>query len=95
MGLFFSGTIFVHLISCDSEKKEDPSHQLATIIDSVYNFQTFDWDDYPLGKYDDEVYRQDAEYAEQQLERLDSITTENLSETELISLELLKFTLKN
>lgn len=95
LGLFFSGTIFVHLISCDSEKKEDPSHQLATIIDSVYNFQTFDWDDYPLGKYDDEVYRQDAEYAEQQLERLDSITTENLSETELISLELLKFTLKN
>jgi len=95
LGLFFSGVIFLNLVSCDSEKKEDPSHQLATIIDSVYNFQTFDWEDYPLGKYDDEVYRQDAEYAEQQLKRLDSIPTANLSETELISLELLKFTLKN
>lgn len=92
---FLSMSVLAFLVSCSVEKKADSSADLVALIDSSYNFQTFDWDEYPLGKYDAEVYRKEAEFAEQQLAKLNSIMEEGLSETELISLELLKFKLKN
>lgn len=90
-----SAVILIFIISCSAEKKEHATHQLAAIIDSTNNFHVVDWEEYPLGKFTKEVFRKDAEFAEKQLSKLNSISTVGLSETELISYELLQFKLKN
>ncbi len=91
----FSIAVLAFIVSCKEGKKSDSSEQLAAIIDSTYNFKPFEWEEYPLGNYDEAIYRQEAEFAEKQLAKLTSIALEDLSETEQISLTLLKFKLQN
>lgn len=68
---------------------------LEKIIEEVESFQLYDRNEFPLGRYLPEVYKKDADFAAKQLKKLESVETENLSETEKISLELLQFTLQN
>ncbi|WP_273566668.1 DUF885 domain-containing protein [Maribacter halichondriae] len=89
-GFYFDFFDFVR-----DQKKEDASDQLTSIIEETQNFNPFDFEAHPLGNYDAENEKQEAEFADKQLARLDSIASEGLSETELISLKLLKFKLKN
>jgi uncharacterized protein (DUF885 family) len=81
--------------SCSKEKKGDASKQLKQIIAADENFKLYDFEEYPLGLYDSILEKKDADFAKELLARLDSVAEKDLTETENISLTLLRFTLKN
>lgn len=92
-----SGTflLFFGVISCSVEKRETASEHLADIVQTVQDFKLYGEEEHPLGRYEADLEKKDAEFAQGQLARLDSISGEDLSETEQISLELLTFSLQN
>ena len=69
--------------------------ELQEIIKSVEEFKLGDYEEYPLGRYVTELEKQDADFASAQLTALGKLKRDNLSETEQISWELLRFTLQN
>lgn len=69
------------------------SQQLDFVIKAFQDHKGYDRDTYPLGLYTEEYYQQEAEFAKERLKDLAEIETDKLSETEQISLELLKFKL--
>ncbi|MBZ9651903.1 DUF885 domain-containing protein [Psychroflexus montanilacus] len=69
------------------------SQQLDIVIKAFQDHKGYDRDTYPLGLYTEEYYQQEAEFAKERLKDLAEIETDKLSETEQISLELLKFKL--
>ena len=71
------------------------SDKLASIIETVENFKPYDNKAYPLGNYVADLEMEKAEFAESQLKRLDSLSSDNLAETEVISFELMRFILQN
>lgn len=75
--------------------QKSTSEELQEIIKSVEEFQLFDYKEYPLGRYVGELEKQDADFASAQLTALEQQEKANLSETEQISWELLRFTLQN
>src|SRR5690554_6732798 len=67
---------------------------LDSVIKQLDEFQAYDRSEYPLGLYTEEIYLKQARFAEKLLEDLSQINQENLSETEQITAELLKFRLQ-
>lgn len=84
------------LLGCDSPKKTTTaSSDLKAVIDTVENFRLYDRSDHPLGHYDKALFKKDADFASAQLQNLAKVDTQDLSETELISWELLQFKLQD
>lgn len=83
---------FIVLASCTPKK--NASETLAKVIANYENRKGYDEKLYPLGLFTKEYYKNEAEYAQKIIDTLSKIATDNLSETENISLELLKFTLQ-
>ncbi|SDG68531.1 DUF885 domain-containing protein [Psychroflexus sediminis] len=67
---------------------------LDSIIKTYQAHKGYDREAYPLGLYTETYYKQEAEFAKKILTDLAEINTSELSETEQISLELLKFKLQ-
>ena len=82
-------------MSCSKESKVKDSYLLNKIILEIEERQSYDEDEYPLGLFSKEHYKKEAEYAKEQLIRLAKIDVIFLSETESISLKLLKFQLQD
>ncbi|MBV1923306.1 MAG: DUF885 domain-containing protein [Flavobacteriaceae bacterium] len=91
VGLFF----ILLSISCSKKVEDTSSEDLQAIITEIEERESYNEDDYPLGLFSKELFEQEAIYAKEQLEKLKQIDIEGLSETELISLELLKFKLQD
>ena len=72
---------------------QNPSQDLDTIITTYQDHNGYDRDMYPLGLYTEEYYKQETEFAKSLINDLSKIEKNKLSETEQISLELLKFKL--
>lgn len=70
------------------------SAKLQAVIKTVENHRAYDRNAYPLGLYTKEHYRKQADFARSQLENLQRINKENLSQSEAISLTLLSFKLQ-
>ena len=83
---------FIVLASCTP--KENASEALTKVIANYENRKGYDEKQYPLGLFTKEYYKNEAEYAQKTIDTLSKIAIENLTETENISLELLKFTLQ-
>ena len=83
--------------SCNhkDEKCGKSSTELAMLINSYEDRKSYDRDKYPLGLYTREYYKAEADYAENQLQNFACIKMDDLSETEQISVELLKFVLQD
>lgn len=83
--------------SCNhkDEKCGKSSTELAMLIKSYEDRKSYDRDKYPLGLYTREYYKAEADYAENQLQNFACIKMDDLSETEQISVELLKFVLQD
>ncbi|MDT7830132.1 DUF885 domain-containing protein [Pricia sp. S334] len=79
----------------NTEQSNDASRHLDSIIKTVQEFKPYDEKEYPLGRYEADLERRKSEFAQKQLQRLDSISMAKLSETEAISLELLRFVLQD
>lgn len=92
--LFIAFFIFT---SCNNgvEKCGKSSTELASLIKSYEDRKSYDRDKYPLGLYTREHYKAEADYAENQLQNFTCIKMYDLSETEQISAELLKFVLQD
>ena len=92
--LFIAFFIFA---SCNhkDEKCGKSSTELAMLINSYEDRKSYDRDKYPLGLYTREYYKAEADYAENQLQNFACIKMDDLSETEQISVELLKFVLQD
>ncbi|MDJ0644348.1 MAG: DUF885 domain-containing protein [Flavobacteriaceae bacterium] len=81
-------------ISCKKETN-NPSAQLQKIIESYHDHEGYDEKEFPLGVFTKDYYQAEAEFAKTKLDELTTIRSEALSETEQISLELLKFSLQD
>ena len=75
---------------------QNSSEQLAKIIEDSQEFKWQDdlADDHPMGIFSKERFEKESAFAKAQLKKLQAISSETLSETERISLELLKFKLQ-
>lgn len=88
--------LLVALISTFSCKQEaSNSEKLQTIIQAYQDHEGYDEKEFPLGLFTKEYYQSEAEFAKSKLEELSKMSSEGLSETEKISLELLKFVLQD
>lgn len=93
---FLTIIFFFTIISCQhQEEEQSASSQLQSIIEDYQNHEGYDEDEYPLGDYSETYYKSEAEFSETKLEALSKIDSESLSETEQISLTLLKFVLQD
>ena len=92
-GLFL--VLFLIFMSCSKESKVKDSDLLNKIILEIEERESYDEDEYPLGLFSKEHYKKEAKYAKEQLIRLAKIDVIFLSETESISLKLLKFQLQD
>ncbi len=89
---FFIGLVFMSF----SINFENPDSELLNkVITEIEERNTYDWKKYPLGLFSKEQFKKEANYAKKQLKQLNKINPKNLSETESISLELLKFNLQD
>ena len=77
------------------DAQDNPSAQLDFIINSYQNHKGYDEKEYPLGLYTKDYYKAEAEFAQSKWDELSKVNTEGLSETEQISVELLKFELQD
>lgn len=75
---------------------QNSSAQLAKIIEDSQEFKWQDdlADEHPMGVFSKERFEKESAFAKAQLKKLQAISPSTLSETELISLELLKFKLQ-
>lgn len=73
---------------------QSASKSLQKIIESSEEYSSYDNSQYPMGLFSKDRFEKEAIFAKAQLKKLDKIASEKLSETERISLELLKFKLQ-
>ena len=83
--------VFLLVMSC--EQKNNATSQLAEVIKTVQDHKDYYEKEYPLGLYTKEYFKTEAEFTKKQIDILNKINGNSLSETESISLELLKFEL--
>ncbi|WP_419210934.1 DUF885 domain-containing protein [Maribacter sp. X9] len=74
---------------------QEAKEQLLGIITDVESYRSYDRSAFPLGAYQESIEKHDAEFAQEQLGLLQAMDTVTLSETDLISWELMKFRLQN
>jgi uncharacterized protein (DUF885 family) len=89
-------SVITVLISCNNgnETCDNSSTELQTIITTYEEHQGFDRSQFPLGVFTKEYYKSEADFAKQQLQNFKCVKLEELSESEQISAELLKFELQ-
>lgn len=74
---------------------QTPSQSLAQIIRETQQHRGYDRTQYPMGLFTKEYFEKEAAFAKAQLDKLKNINEASLSETDAISLELLKFKLQD
>lgn len=84
----------VVVIGCVSDK-ENSSQLLTSIVNEYQDHEGYDEKEYPLGLFTKEFYQSEADFAKTILTKLSEVSEMALSETEVISLKLLKFKLKD
>ena len=89
--------ILLMIISCNSgnETCNSSSTELKNLINSYEDRESYDEEEFPLGIFTKEYYKDEAEYSKNQLQYFGCIDLSELSETEQISAKLLKFVLKD
>jgi uncharacterized protein (DUF885 family) len=75
-------------------KSQETNKELERIIEDVRKHRGYDREAYPMGLFSKDYFEKEAAFAKAQLEKLAEFSNEKLSETDAISLELLKFKLQ-
>ncbi|TRZ46304.1 DUF885 domain-containing protein [Robertkochia solimangrovi] len=83
------------LSSCGNTTFKSNSERLNEVIQTVDEFRSYDRSEHPLGRFEDSLRKKESDFAQKQITVLKTIDAEQLSETEQISLELLKFKLQD
>jgi len=91
-------TYFIFLLpilGSEIQAQEKSSTPLDSIITSYQDHEGYDQKAYPLGLFTKEYYQAEAEFVQTLLDELSKINVSELSETDQISVELLKFELQD
>ena len=70
------------------------SEELNKIIENVQDHKSYEIKEYPLGLYTEDHYRRESLFASEQLKKLNLLNGSEMSQTDMISLELLKHKLQ-
>ncbi len=89
-----SAFLLFFIITSAFVNAQDSSEELQQIIQNVQEHKSYDRDEYPLGLYTEEHYKEEAIFAQEQLRSLKNVDFDSLSEKEKVSLKLLKFKLQ-
>ena len=84
----------VTIFGCISNKKNS-SQLLTSIVNKYQDHKGYDEQEFPLGLFTKKFYQSEADFAKTILMKLSEVSEIALSETEVISLKLLKFKLKD
>lgn len=84
----------VTICGCISNKKNS-SQLLTSIVNKYQDHIGYDEQEFPLGLFTKKFYQSEADFAKTILTKLSEVSEIALSETEVISLKLLKFKLKD
>ena len=79
---------------CKKSGTTNSSKELSTIINTYQDHEGYDEKTYPLGLFTKEYFQTETEFAKSILNELSKVNSDDLNETDKISLELLKFTLQ-
>jgi uncharacterized protein (DUF885 family) len=74
--------------SCNTDQ-----HKLEVIIEEYQNHEGYDFDEYPLGNFSEDYFKNEKEFAENLLSKMSKIDANKLNENDNISYELLSFEL--
>ncbi|QED38221.1 DUF885 domain-containing protein [Antarcticibacterium arcticum] len=85
---------FLILLTAPNVIAQNDSYKLNEIITQVQDRKSYDKTEYPLGIFTKDHYRREAQFAKERLEKLKELKKENLTSSERISAELLKFRLQ-
>ncbi|MDX1762230.1 MAG: DUF885 domain-containing protein, partial [Christiangramia sp.] len=83
--IIFSSSVFAQKDSANLEK----------IIQKFQEYESYDRKDHPLGLYTEARYKEEAEFAENLMTEIEKLDYSELSETQKISAQLLKYSLTN
>ncbi|AZQ60551.1 DUF885 domain-containing protein [Maribacter sp. MJ134] len=75
--------------------QQNASEELKNIIQIVEGYEAYDSKAYPLGRFQEKLKKQESDFAQSQLVELKKLNSSELSETEQISAELMRFRLQN
>jgi uncharacterized protein (DUF885 family) len=75
--------------------QQNASEELKNIIQTVEGYEAYDSKAYPLGRFQEKLKNQESDFAQSQLVELKKLNSSELSETEQISAELIRFRLQN
>lgn len=93
---YVSVFLMILILGCaPKEETNNSSLVLNRIIQEYQDHQGYDKNEYPLGLFTREYYKAEADYSKSKLEELSNINNDDLNEIDQISLNLLKFVLKD
>ncbi len=69
--------------------------QLDSLIQHYQNHNAYNTEEYPLGRYDEDLAKDESAFAEDLLQELKELNLKKLSQSEVISAELLRFQLQD
>lgn len=87
--------VFIVTVCGCISRKENSSQLLTSIVNEYQDHEGYDEKEYPLGLFTKKFYQSEADFAKNILTKLSEVSEMALSETEVISLKLLKFKLKD
>jgi uncharacterized protein (DUF885 family) len=86
--------LLINIIACKQNESNNSSTELTKIINTYQDHKGYDKEEYPLGLFIKEYFQAEADFASELLKTLEKINNESLTETEKISIRLLKFKLQ-
>ena len=87
--------VFIVTVCGCISNKENSSQLLTSIVNEYQDHEGYDEQEFPLGLFTKKFYQSEADFAKTILTKLSEVSEMALSETEVISLKLLKFKLKD
>ena len=87
--------VFIVTVCGCISNKENSSKLLTSIVNEYQDHEGYDEQEFPLGLFTKKFYQSEADFAKTILTKLSEVSEMALSETEVISLKLLKFKLKD
>ena len=87
--------VFIVTVCGCISNKENSSKLLTSIVNEYQDHEGYDEKEFPLGLFTKKFYQSEADFAKTILTKLSEVSEMALSETEVISLKLLKFKLKD
>ena len=87
--------VLIFVLACRCSSPFDDSKPLQDLINQYENYESYDSDDFPLGDHSEERHQADYDFHKSLLDKTEKIPIENLSATDFVSLELLKFLLND